>query len=43
MLLDSDMSALIHFRSNLENHHKTYFFFSFFLWCWILYYDDMVD
>lgn len=27
MLLDSDMSALINFRSNLENHHKTCFFF----------------
>lgn len=31
MLLDSDMSALIHFRSNLENHHKTVIsFFPFF-------------
>lgn len=32
MLLDSDMSAPIHFRSNLENHHTTVIsFFPFFL------------
>lgn len=39
MLLDSDMSALVNFKSNLENHHKSVISF----WCQILYYNDMVD